>query len=669
MQFSVLQAMKSYWIIIYYIIYSYQLFSQTPCRHLAKTVATQQNTTNPLVSPAHAARMAKYDVIHYHLAIQLERTSTQIAGSVRIRFRTLAQLDTFSFELHPNLTIDSVVHPTNGRLNLNRRNNEVNALFTSPLLASVNDQVTIYYRGLPPGGGSAAIGNGISNGTSPSWGNRVTWTLSQPLSAYEWFPCKQELYDKADSSSCWIITDSSNKAGSNGLLVGIDTLSGGKVRYRWHSRYPISYYLISVAVAQYIDYQIYVKPRNHTDSILIQNYVYNNPRTLPRFKGVIDSTAQMLTLFSELFGLYPFHLEKYGHCMAPFTGGMEHQTMTTLGFFDFELVAHELGHQWFGDNVTCKTWSDIFVNEGFATYSEYLALEALRPTRAQNKMNEIHTDVTSLPNGSIYFTDLSNLERIFDSRLSYNKGAAILHTLRFVINNDSLFFKILRQYQIQYKDSVAGIEDFKSVAESLSGINLTQFFKQWIYGEGFPIYTARYQQRNDTLAVELTYRSSAPGTPEFFTPLQISIRTADGRDTTIRHEVKSVRDTLLLRLNTTVNRLTVDPNNYILNLTDAIIQDSSFYFPLITNINETATNNEKSNWLIWPNPANETIYFSKPPAFLHLPITIWNVAGRQVAVIKSEDGFQLTGTISVAHLPAGIYWLRCGEFSTRIIRQ
>src|SRR6202008_424072 len=194
---------------------------------------------------------------------------------------------------------------------------------------------------------------------------------------------------------------------------------------------------------------------------------------------------------STIYGLYPFHDEKYGHCMAPLGGGMEHQTMTTLGFFDFSIVAHEMGHQWWGDNVTCRTWNDIFLNEGFATYTEQLAIEHFDPTNAAANMLQAHNNVMSQLGGSVYNPDTTNVNRIFSSRLSYDKGCAIIHSLRFVINNDTLFFNGLKNFQAQYHHSTASIDDFKISMENFTGMNFGQFFTQWIYGEGYPTFNVK----------------------------------------------------------------------------------------------------------------------------------------------------------------------------------
>ena len=181
-------------------------------------------------------------------------------------------------------------------------------------------------------------------------------------------------------------------------------MPGNKLRYEWKSNYPIAYYLISFAVSEYQEYNIYAHPAGMGgDSLLIQNFIYDAPGCLDYYKAGIDETVGMVELFSDLYSLYPFHQEKYGHCLTAIGGGMEHQTMSTMGNFNFGLVAHELGHMWFGDNVTCATWSDIWINEGFATYTDYLAREKF-----------IHLNVSQLQPGTY-------LIRVYEPAGSYTR--------------------------------------------------------------------------------------------------------------------------------------------------------------------------------------------------------------------------------------------------------
>ena len=157
----------------------------------------------------------------------------------------------------------------------------------------------------------------------------------------------------------------------------------------------------------------------------------------------------MITSFSRLLMDYPFSEEKYGHAMAPMGGGMEHQTMTTLQDFGFFLVAHELAHQWFGDHITCGNWQDIWINEGFASYMEYVAAqELLGQEAADGWMTNAMSVAKSRTRGSVFVPEegVEDEYRLFDYALSYKKGAILLHMIRYELDDDDLFFGALRQY-------------------------------------------------------------------------------------------------------------------------------------------------------------------------------------------------------------------------------
>ncbi len=218
-------------------------------------------------------------------------------------------------------------------------------------------------------------------------------------------PCKQELEDKADSVHVFITTDSSLSVAGPGLLTKV-SLPDGKVRHEWRTYYKTAYYLIFFAVSDYKDYSIYAKPTNLPfDSILIQNYVFDYPGCLESNKAAIDMTDNMIELLSGLYSVFPFDEEKYGHYLWYPSGfsGMEHITMSGMRYLNTYLISHELGHSWFGDNVTCATWSDIWINEGFATYTEYLVNQYLvSQASADAIMLSYMNNVMTSPGGSVY---------------------------------------------------------------------------------------------------------------------------------------------------------------------------------------------------------------------------------------------------------------------------
>ncbi len=594
----------------------------------------------------------KYDLKFYHLNLNLERTDKNISGNVRCLATVKStSLDTFGFELYNTHIIDSVI--INGtKLPFIRSGDEARVPLLSSLTQNALIDVTVYYNGIAPTINGSGFGDGYNNGTSGSWGNDASWTLSESYAAYEWFPCKQQLQDKIDSSWVFITTDSTNRVGSNGLLKNV-VVVGNKKRYEWKSKHPIDYYLISVSLAQYIDYSIYAHPQGYSDSILIQNYIYNNPATLPYFKNIIDSTKQLVELESRLFGLYPFADEKYGHCLAPMGGGMEHQTMTTLGFFDFSTVAHELGHQWFGDKTTCRTWHDIFINEGFASYVEYLAFEYLEPNQAAPQMLQVHNNVMQQPGGSIYNPDTSNINRIFDTRLSYNKGEAILHSLRFVINNDSVFFPALRNYSNQYKNLTASIDDFKNSMAAFSGINLNQFFTQWIYGEGYPTFNVKWNQSGTQLILKsIQTVSSASITPLFITPIEYKVQRTIG-DTVILVTHSLPTEQYNMNMPGTVTGIIVDPNNWILNKVIGPTHDGT-----LTYLNSYSSNSSIS---VYPNPTLDKILVS---GCNNADFVLLDISGKMIISFKVKE----TESIDLSGLAKGMYIYRISSNSQQLIK-
>lgn len=633
--------MKKYFLLLSALVISLSLTAQWSnknienkyCHSLRSSEAFKKQTTEKTVKD-------KYDVKFYKLDISAERTATTVSGNVEIYTKVVsAQLDTFCFDLLSQLTVDSI--KINGVKKTVYRNGDKTYVRLSPALtATTSCNAKIYYHGTPPSGG---FFSGISNATSPSWGNKVTWTLSEPFNAYQWWPCKQDLTDKADSCWVFITTSSDNKAGSNGILTNIVTV-GGKKRYEWKHRHPIDYYLISFSVAQYIDYSIYAHPAGTTDSILIQNYVYNNADCLLEFKDEIDQTKDFIELYSDKFGMYPYKNEKYGHCMAPIGGGMEHQTMTTLGFFEFYLVCHELSHQWFGDYVTCGTWNDIWINEGFASYAEYIAAENLVSlTEAKSHMLDVHTNVMSLPGGSVYIplTETLTDDRIFDGRLSYNKGSAIIHMIRFELQNDVIFFNVLKDFIATYKNSTATGMDFKGIVESFSRRDFTDFFNQWYFGEGYPTYSVLWTKKNDTITLNVTQTTSSTATPLFKMLMEYKLKSASG-DTIVKVRQTANSNTFKIHTHKTITNIEVDPNNWVLNKVGSIILE----------VDEPNT----INFSISPNPCKDKIQLviNKFERFDYMA-HIMDLTGK---ILLEEKITQPNTTIDIQSLAKGIYLLK-----------
>jgi aminopeptidase N len=619
-----------------------QQYAQSLLEHQKATSALMPNISHEL----------KYDVKFVHMMLNLERTTKFVSGGVKtVATVTAAVMDTFMCVLHENHTIDSIRF--NGNLvTATRVDSAVKIKPTLPIPNGQNFTVTIYYKGTPPVG-AAAIGSGFSNATSGAWGNQVTWSLSEAIAAYHWWPCKQILTDKIDSSWVFVTTDSVNKVGSNGLLKNT-VVVGNKKRYEWKNKHMIDYYLISVAIARYKEYNLYAKPLYiGADSILIQNYIYdnaiNNTSWINTQKVELNKMPSVLNFFCKVYGMYPFYKQKYGHCMAPFSGGMEHQTMTSLGFFDYYLDAHELGHQWWGDNVTCKSWGDIWINEGFAVYSEHLTAQYLDPPNFASNLTSAHNNIMTQAGGSVYFTgsDTMNSARIFSSRLTYDKGGAIIHTLRFLTNNDSLWFQTLRGFQNQFKNSTASTVDFINYYQSQTSISPTQFFNQWYYGEGYPTFDVKWNFVGNTAVIKSTQSTSMPSSvPLFVTPMEYKIQRTSAPDTVVRVMHSNQTEIYAFPVLGTVVGVVCDPNNWVINKVIGPAQDATLTDlgcePLLTT--EAA---------ISPNPS-EGIYNLKLNGNSACNYTITDLSGKLVA----EGNCVGDVTIDISDQANGIYILK-----------
>lgn len=600
-------------------------------KHEKTTHVTGQKTLT--VSEENEAN--KYDVTFYGLDLAMSNQNTNVAGTASIHAKTVDNLDSVVLELFPTLTISDL------RLNgVSTSYSRSNSVLKIPINAAANFAfvLDIDYSGTPPNPSTNPFGgSGVTCTYVSTITDKVTWTVSCPFLAHEWFPCKQILRDKADSSAVSVTVPSNCKAGSNGVLENVVDLGNGTTRYEWKHRNPILYYLICATIAPYTEYSLYAHPSQLPgDSVLIQNFVYGNATTLPQATTQCDLLPDFLELFSDLYGLYPFHEEKYGQCVAPLGGGMEHQTMTTIGVFEKKITAHELSHSWWGDHIGIASFSDVWVSEGFATYSEYLMLENMYPTERVSLMAGWHNTVMSAVGGSVWHTDTLDVNRIYNSRLSYKKGASIIHTLRHIINNDALFFQTLRDFQIDFQDSVAVGLDIKNKFENASGIDLTNYFEEWYFGEGFPTYSTRWNSLGGNLILEIAHSTSVPTVTSTFTnPLEIRFSRSGQADTVIRFNVNSnLNQYVIPAVGTVTGVSAIDPNNWIINRNSTNTYDPSFieYAEL--------TENKSENLLIFPNPVktSATIQMSQDGAYI---VCVYNAYGKLVSNKEFTNETQL----------------------------
>jgi aminopeptidase N len=499
------------------------------------------------------------DVKYHFLDLKITPETKTINGIVRTYFTANQNLNAVFFDLKSSFKVDSVVRNSK-KLAFTQGNNKLNITLDKALAKDELANVTIYYVGVPP---TSNFGS-FEFGTHGAQKAPAIWSLSEPYGAPDWWPCKDDPSDKIDSSTVWITLPSFYTSVSNGRLVGtLKNLDNNTSTYQWKNKHPISHYLISIACSNYTLIQDLLEYKG--DSIPIEHYIYPEVLTT-NLQTILAETKPLLAFFTDLFGSYPFHDEKYGHAMCNFGGGMEHQTVSSMGGFTESLIAHEMAHQWFGDKITCKTWSDIFVNEAFASYSEALYDEfKYGKARYQNTLNG-HFNRAKTTKEPVYISDPTNENLIFNYALTYGKGAVVLHMLRGVLG-DADFFNSLKAYQeSEFAYKSATIDDFRNIAEKTSKKDLKYFFDEWIYGTSYPRFQYGWTSLSKTSLKLNISQQKLTTNPEFFTmPVELTLKLKNNTDTTVKVFVDKISsDFEISGLKAEVNSVVFDPNNLIL---------------------------------------------------------------------------------------------------------
>lgn len=600
-----------------------------------------------------------YDIKYYKLDLFLTYIPQYIKGAVTVNaVITTDNITSVYLDLTNPLIVDSV--KLGGSLtSFNHQEDELIIELDSTYKTGDEFSLVVYYQGIPGSSGFGSFTFGSTPGGSP-----VIYTLSEPYGSKDWWPCKDTPADKADSADIWITVDKNFSAISNGNLIEVVENQNNTHTYKWKVSYPIAQYLISLAIADYVEYINYYN-YSSTESMPVTHYIY--PEIFDSsIQTQLDKTPLMIAAYKNYFGEYPFIREKYGHAQFGWGGGMEHQTISSMGGFGDDLIAHELAHQWYGDAVTCKDWHNIWVNEGFATYAqglwrEYSVGKASYDTYITQIMGTAKSAV-----GSIWVEDISSVNQIFDYARTYRKAATVVHMLRGVVG-DTVFFDILRTYTYHptvFYD-VATTEDFQAIAEEVSGLDLNYFFQQWIYGYNYPKYSIVWNKNslgNDLWDLSLKITQQVNSKPAFFTmPIQIKVNTTLG-DTLI----SVLNDTQIQNFNITIkgepNSISFDPNNWILKDVLSIVTG-------VEDISELKTFLLEQNY---PNPFNPgtTISYSIPSLgslpSMYVKLNVYDALGNEVAQLVNEekypgkyeiffDGSKLSSGVYIYKLQAGDY--------------
>lgn len=453
-----------------------QVFEDTnlPCKPLSQMAGHFDR----LAKSALRTDVGDSDVHYYDIEIDINDDTEIIYGIVEVYLTAkVADLETIQLDLTSGMTVDSIF--LNGAT-FNHFSDILSITLDGSYSVGEEIAIGISYHGHPVENGFQAFEFSYQGNNSSR--PRMISTLSEPYGARTWWPCKDVPTDKADSVRITVTVDESFTAVANGLLVSATSNFNGTKTWVWEHKYPITTYLVSLAIT---DYSYWTEMHHFADgdSMPLEYWMYPDYATgnnIARW----NLTSNMISIFSDFYGKYPFSQEKYGMAQFEWGGAMEHQTCSSMGSSGENTIAHELSHQWWGDLVTCSNFHHIWINEGFATYSEALYWGAKNGVAAYHEHMDSKNNNSS---GSVYRPDTSSVNDIFSYSLVYQKAAWVLHMLRHVVGDD-IFFESLLAYRDAYQFRHASTEDFQSAVEAVSGQDLEYFFDQWIYGSGKPDY-------------------------------------------------------------------------------------------------------------------------------------------------------------------------------------
>ncbi len=618
--------------------------------------------TNSLLSPAQKS----FDVLHYNLSASLTMTDAGFQGTMIITALITQQTDSLWFH-SLGLIINSLKVNDSGATVVMYPASET---FTVqlPRTYAPSETVTVridYIRDVSFARVVERQGYyWYPKGYNANVLENIGYTMSEPFDAHLWMPCFDDPTDKA-TCEIRVTVPNGYLAASNGLLMS--TVSGDSTTsFSWKEDTPIATYLMCITASKYSTFSHYYhKVTNHSDSIEVKYFCWQADSAGLQFNAVqaFSKVTEMMRVFSTIYGEYPF--EKYGMAVVYpfFYGGMEHQTMTTIhrawlsvaGYPSYEdPIAHELSHHWWGDMVTCETFKDVWLNEGFATYSEALWRE----------QEYGQASIDAFMNTSIFF-DFTWHHAIYDpvgqgqplfGSAEYTKAAWVLHMLRY-LTGDSLFFGVLHQWRSDHLFNSANTAQFNSLVNSVTATDYNWFFNEWIYGPGWPMYAYRLVLNDTTTTYEVQIRQLQMSYPLFKMPIEVKVYSG-GHDS-----VYVVWDSLgyqAFPLSAVVDSISFDPRNRVLKQVQP--------WPTAVN-NVSFTPEQFALYSNYPNPFNpSTVITYTLPVRQLVTLRVYDMLGREVRMLV--HGIQDPGVRSVEFhaddLPSGIYYYRL-QGSTKTI--
>lgn len=596
-----------------------------------KTAYKESASFQKLAHYAEKQDYSTFDLTYQRLNFKVDPAVNYISGSVFSSLKFLKDnVDQISFDLNNVLVVDSIFY-NQKRISATHQTDRITISLLQAATKGQTATVEIFYHGAPPQNGMGSF-VASQHARTP-----IIWTLSEPYGAKDWWPCKESLQDKIDSVDIYITCPRQYLGASNGKLVENKIVGQNNVAH-WKHKYPIATYLIGIAATNYQTYSDFLKLDNG-QNVEVLNYVY--PEYLGTAQSQTKNILDILANYNKTFINYPFASEKYGHAQFGWGGGMEHQTMSFMTSLDFELVAHEMAHQWFGDYITLASWHDIWLNEGFATYLTGLTYEKLLNGQDWMQWKNIQVSrITSANNGSVYVADTTDINRIFNGRLSYSKGAYLLHMLRWEMG-ETRFFNGLKNYlndqTLAY--SFASQAKFVKHMEAAGDTTFTEFFKDWYYGEGFPTYRIVYY--TDTAGsgkqkIRVSQSPSSSAVPFFEMHIPVRVwKNGQYKDLRLYNTSQNQEFTIA---DSRVDKIEFDPDKWLIAKADLV--------------NGTTGVAQNENIRIIPESQSNSVQIFLPDNSTDGSFRLIDLTGR---VLRNDKLSQTNTKIAFDELPAGIY--------------
>ncbi len=633
---------------------SFSIYSQNFDEDQSAIIEAETKSAIGRINYRANANTGNYDVKYHKLEFSIDPSVASISGIVTTHFEAKENMGEVTFDLTDNMVVSQVLQNGNSLSFTQNTNDELVITLAQPVNLGETGIVEITYSGSPQASGFDSFEASTHNG------DPVLWTLSEPYGAKDWWPCKQDLNDKIDSIDVYITTPQFNSqseeyvAVSNGLEQS-QTINGINKTTHFKHLYPIPAYLVAIAATNYEVYSHSVS--NNGNPFEIVNYVY--PESLTSAQASTGVTVPIMELFTDLFEEYPYASEKYGHAQFGWGGGMEHTTVSFMGSFNRNLIAHELAHQWFGNKITCGSWKDIWLNEGFATYLSGLVIEDLDGNAAFNTWKQQRVDnITSLTDGAVYLSDqdTTSVNRIFSSRLSYNKGSMVLHMLRKKLGKTN-FYQGIQSYlsDPDLAFNYAKTEDFIPIMEAASGEDLSEFFNDWVYNQGYPSYSVEWTQSDPTqVQIQIDQTQSHPSVGFFEAPITLRLNgtNAETQDVILNNTSNGQVFTEVVAFN--IDNIQFDPEFDLISKNNSVVLGLNDEFPNV-------------QFSVYPNPANTEIFIQKPNDLEISNIRIYDIFGRLVKESNEQR------RLNIEELSTGLHFMifetSSGTIHKRLLKQ